>query len=148
MLQFLHTISSQRKAHTFILCIVALSILLLAASRDLQAGVVTGEGIPRVVDGPQGEVVVTSVANPDQNVVQPDNPEYSSTIPSSGNTPKAATPEPEENVNSIEYHDTALNPEDTEPQQTGNDNTKLIMIGVAILVVGLLLVLFFNKRKQ
>ena len=125
------------------LCCCLLFIFFCFASAA-QAGVVKSKGVPRVVDGPQGEVVVTSVLDDAGTPVN--KYEGSSYEPAHAPTKATATPK-EPDVNDIEYKSSNLNPEDT-VQQPKNSYSTLIIIALLVLVVGLAIVFALNKKKD
>ncbi len=130
------------KVNKILCCIIAvLSILFF--TQTVQAGVVKSSGVPRVVDGPQGEVVVTSVL--DDTGVPANKYQDNSSAPVPTKPKVKATPK-EPDVNDIEYKSSNLNPEETVPQPD-NSYTKLIVIALLVLVVGLAIVFAMNKKK-
>ncbi|MBQ7567667.1 hypothetical protein IJT17_02565 [bacterium] len=102
-------------------------------------------GVKRVVDGPQGEVVVTGVLD-DQGVpvsTTPEAQDMSSSAPTAP-TPEAAPQEPD--VSQIEYHDTPQIAQEDTVKKEDNGMLKLIAVGLLVLLLGLSAVFFINKR--
>ena len=126
-----------------LLCFLVSFVLSISA---VYAGVVKSAGVPRVVDGPQGEVVVDSVLD-DADKGKPNYNLDENASSLNQNKPKEKPNEPEENVNSIEYHDSDIVPEDTVTPEKNNDTFKLIAIGAIVLLLGLIIVFIANKRK-
>lgn len=125
--------------------VLSCSLLIVFLSCSAYAGAVKSKGVPRVVDGPQGEVIVTSVLD-DQGVkvndykTGPDN-----NMPAaSTKTPKPKKSEP--NVNNIEYKDSPINPEDVVEKQS-NFGISPLVIGIIVLLIGLG-VFFILKKKR
>lgn len=132
-----------RMLRKIMLCFLVSFILSIGT---VYAGVVKSGGVPRVVDGPQGEVVVESVLDDGQKAAPA--ADLSQSAAHHEPAKPAATPkEPEENVNTIEYHDSDITPEDTVTPAKDNGTFKLIAIGAIVLLLGLIIVFIANKRK-
>ena len=125
-----------------ILCLLVSFLLSISA---VYAGVVKSAGVPRVVDGPQGEVVVESVLD-DGSMTAPAEELKQGAARQQSSKP-AAKPQEPNNINTIEYHDSDIAPEETVTQPKDNGTFKLIVIGAIVLLLGLLIVFITNKRK-
>lgn len=124
-----------------------IALIMVFCTALASAGVVKSKGVKRIVDGPQGEVVVDSVLdNTGVPLVEASPEAYGHDA-----TPaKAREPQKKPSIagnNDVQYQEPVVNPEDYE-KKTDNSMLKLIIVGVLILGLGGGVVLYINKRNN
>ena len=126
---------------------VAMLALLLLTSLA-QAGVVKSKGVHRIVDGPHGEVEVTSVLDDGSGHVE-ERQHHTASASSERITPDNDKPKAEKiDYSAIEYHDEPIAEEEqVQPEQKSSPLGPIIM-GVVILLVGFGVIFFMNKRQD
>ncbi len=119
--------------------------LLMALTLGVNAAVVKSKGVPRIVDGPHGEEIRTSVL--DTSGTKTETTSHRDTHRQAKQEPDVATPT-EVDVNTIEYHDEPILPEQTAPKNEDNGLFKLIAVAVTVLLVGIGVIMMLKKRNE
>lgn len=122
-----------------------IALILVFCTAMASAGVVKSKGVKRIVDGPQGEVVVDSVLDNTGVPIVEASPEYYGHTEAAAQKPKREKKPAIDSNNDVQYQEPVVNPEDYE-KKSDNSLLKLIVIGVLILGIGGGVVLYLNKR--
>ncbi len=126
--------------------LVSLAIaLLMALTLGVNAAVVKSKGVPRIVDGPHGEEIHTTVLDTPGTKVNSSS--HRDRQNKAQQEQDVATPT-EVDVSTIEYHDEPILPENTAPKNEDNSLIKLIVVAVTLLLVGLGVIFALKKRNE
>ena len=133
--------------------ILCFSLILALFPASSQAAVVDGEGIERVVDTPQGEVVTKSLEMPKQKAnksattapneftpgFEQDSP---STLPQTSREPQE-----EETVNDNTPDLPNFDPNVENPVEKTNNTWKFLAVGALIVIIGLGIIFYISKSQ-
>lgn len=138
--QFLKKILSSEKKYSRCISVLAAAALLLFMSAGAFAAVIPGEGVPHLVDTPDGTIETTenvyntsvapSTAGEDNSGISFDND-----MPSSSGSSRQASKKTD-GVPEVPNFDSSVDQENVREKKAKKSNTSSIVIGLLILAVG------------